>query len=78
MCDPILVTLTKMQPHNGQSSHENATPSSDTSPLAYYFFPFLERTEVENRGEATEKTSTELNQTGKLAIMTSYSSSICF
>ena len=33
---PILVTLLKMQPHYSQSSHENATPSSGTSPLASY------------------------------------------
>ena len=32
MCDPILVTLLKMQPHSSQ----NATPSSGTSPLASY------------------------------------------
>ena len=37
MCDPeILVTLLKMQPHYGQSSRENATPSSGTSPVASY------------------------------------------
>ena len=36
MCDPILVTLLKMRPHYSQSSRENATPSSDTSPLASY------------------------------------------
>ena len=36
MCDPILVTLLKMRPHYGQSGHENAIPSSDTSPLASY------------------------------------------
>ena len=36
MYDPILVTLIKMQPHYSQSSRENATPSSDTSPLAFY------------------------------------------
>ena len=36
MCDPILVTLPKMQPHSSQSSRENATPSSGTSPLASY------------------------------------------
>ena len=36
MCDPILVTLLKMQPHSSQSSRENATPSSGTSPLASY------------------------------------------
>ena len=34
MCDPIVVTLLKMRPHNSQSGRENATPSSDTSPLA--------------------------------------------
>ena len=36
MCDPILVTLLKMQPHYSQSSRENETPSSGTSPLANY------------------------------------------
>ena len=36
MCDPILVTLLKMQPHSSQSSRKNATPSSGTSPLASY------------------------------------------
>ena len=36
MCDPILVTLLKMQPHYSQSSRENATTSSGTSPLASY------------------------------------------
>ena len=36
MCDPIPVTLLKMQPHNSQSSRENATPSSGTSPVASY------------------------------------------
>ena len=36
MCDPILVTLLKMRPHYSQSSRENATPSSGTSPLAPY------------------------------------------
>ena len=36
MCDPILVTLLKMQPHYSQSSLENATPSSGTSPVASY------------------------------------------
>ena len=36
MCDPILVTLLKMRPHYSQSSRENATPSSCTSPLASY------------------------------------------
>ena len=34
MYDPIVVTLLKMQPHHIQSSRENATPSSSTSPLA--------------------------------------------
>ena len=36
MWDPILVTLLKMPPHYSQSSHENATPSSGTAPLASY------------------------------------------
>ena len=36
MCDPILVTLLKMPPHYSQSSRENATPSSGTSPVASY------------------------------------------
>ena len=36
MCNPILVTLLKMRPHYGQSSRENGTPSSGTSPLASY------------------------------------------
>ena len=36
MCDPILVTQLKMQPHYNQSSRENAAPSSGTSSLAYY------------------------------------------
>ena len=36
MCDPILVTLLKIRPHYSQSSCENATPSSGTSPLASY------------------------------------------
>ena len=36
MCDPILVTLLKMRPHSSQSSRENVTPSSGTSPLASY------------------------------------------
>ena len=34
MCDPILVTLLKMQSQYSQSSHENVTPSSGTSPIA--------------------------------------------
>ena len=36
MCHPILVTLLKMRPHYSQSSRENATPSSGTSPVASY------------------------------------------
>ena len=36
MCDPILVTLLKISPHYCQSSPENATPSSGTSPLVSY------------------------------------------
>ena len=36
MCDPILVTLLKMRPHYSQSSRENATPSSGSSPLVSY------------------------------------------
>ena len=36
ICVPILVTLLKMQPHYSQSSRENATPFSGTSPLACY------------------------------------------
>ena len=38
MCDPILVTLLKMRPHSSQSSRENATPSSATSPLAIHTY----------------------------------------
>ena len=36
MCEPILVTLLKMRPHDSQSSREKAIPSSGTSPLASY------------------------------------------
>ena len=36
MCDIFLVTVFKMRPHYSQSSRENATPSSGTSPLASY------------------------------------------
>ena len=36
MCDPILLTLLIMRPHYSQSSRENATPSSGTSPLVSY------------------------------------------
>ena len=36
MCNLILVTLLKIWPHYSQSSCENATPSSGTSPLASY------------------------------------------
>ena len=35
-CDPILVTLLKMPPHDCPSSRENATPSSGASPLYSY------------------------------------------
>ena len=35
-CDPILVTLLKMRSHDSQSRRENATPYSDTFPLASY------------------------------------------
>ena len=34
MCDPIQVTLLKAQPRYSQTGCENATSSSDTSPLA--------------------------------------------
>ena len=37
MCDPILVTQLKMQPLYSQSRRKNATPSSGTSPLVYYW-----------------------------------------
>ena len=36
MCDSILVALLKMRPYYSQSSRENVTPSSDTSPLASF------------------------------------------
>ena len=36
ICVPILVTLLKMQLHYSQSSCENATPSSSTSPVVFY------------------------------------------
>ena len=36
MCDPILVTLLKMRPHDSQSCPEYLTPSSSTSPLPSY------------------------------------------
>ena len=36
MCYPIPETLLKIRPHYGQSSRENATPASGTSPLASY------------------------------------------
>ena len=36
MGDSILVTLLKVRPHYTQSSYENTTPSSGTSPLASY------------------------------------------
>ena len=36
MCERIVVTLLKMRPHYSQTSSENVTPSSGTSPLASY------------------------------------------
>ena len=36
MCDPILTTVLKMQPHYSQCSREHASSSSGTSPLAPY------------------------------------------
>ena len=36
MRDPILVTLLKMRPRYSQSTRENVTPSSGTSPSAFY------------------------------------------
>ena len=36
ICNPVLVTLLKMRPRYSQSTRENATPSSSTSPLASY------------------------------------------
>ena len=36
MCDPILVTLLKIRLHYSQSSRENVTPSSGTSPLVSF------------------------------------------
>ena len=36
MCDPILVTLLKMRPHDNQSSLKNATTYSGTSSFAFY------------------------------------------
>ena len=36
ICDPILVTLLNTQPHYSQSSCENATSSSGTSPVVFY------------------------------------------
>ena len=36
MCNSILVTPLQMQPHYSQSSRENSTPSSGTSPVASY------------------------------------------
>ena len=37
ICDPTLVTLLKKEPHYSQSSCENATPSSGTSPVVFYW-----------------------------------------
>ena len=39
MCDPILITLLQMQPYYSQSSRENATPPSGTSPSSYKEVP---------------------------------------
>ena len=36
MCNLILETLLKMRPHYSQSSRENATSSSGTSPIASF------------------------------------------
>ena len=36
MCDPILVTLMKIETHYSHCSSENATPSSGTSTLSSY------------------------------------------
>ena len=36
MYHPILLTLLKMRPYDSQSSRENATPSSGTSPVTSY------------------------------------------
>ena len=36
MCDPILATPLKMQPHYSLPNRENATPSSGTSSVASY------------------------------------------
>ena len=36
MCEPILVTLLKMRPHDNQSSLKNATTYSATSSFAFY------------------------------------------
>ena len=36
MCDPLLATILKVQPHYSQTSRDISTPSSGTSPLAPY------------------------------------------
>ena len=36
MCEPVVVTLLKMQPYYSQPSQENATAPSSTSPKASY------------------------------------------
>ena len=51
MCDPIQITRLKMRPHYSQSSRENATPSSGTSPLASY------KEALPTPGQGTEKIS---------------------
>ena len=44
MFDPILVPLIKMQPHNSQSSRENATPSRSTYPISLLVGQWRKRT----------------------------------
>ena len=52
MDDPIQVTLLKIQPRYSQTSCENATPSSDTSPLASRRSPRNPRYTDEHNPEA--------------------------
>ena len=59
MCDPILVTLLKMRPHYSQSSRENATPSSGTSPLASYKEVRTPPPELQQWNRTTEKTTND-------------------
>ena len=46
-CNPILVTLLKMRPHYSQSGHENATPSSGTSPTTSPLVPLASYEQVD-------------------------------